>query len=265
MLLSPLYLLTCAKEKPAVHTGGPVSFVVEYSEKNENLVYKWQIIDQPDESFLSVGQFVMNDGGSKVTFIPDKPGHYKLEAQVLQFGDELALKTFDFDAIQSSSAQSPPTNISKEPKWYIEENEKQSTENMSIEKSANAPEKEAVPMVENVKDVVKEQPSKATSTLSANKLQLKNRGNQIPKNEGRFTIQVTSKKSLQDAELFASALIDDGFDAYIQKAYFKETDEVWFRVRVGSYNSREMAQEVAKNINKSHQIDTWVDFVRIED
>ena len=29
-----------------------------------------------------------------------------------------------------------------------------------------------------------------------------------------------------------------GYDAYIQKAHFEKTDELWYRVRVGAFNSR---------------------------
>ena len=64
--------------------------------------------------------------------------------------------------------------------------------------------------------------------------------------ENRFTIQVGSKKELEDAKTFAAKLIDAGYDAYIQKAYFRDTDEVWFRVRVGSYDNRDTALSVGK-------------------
>ena len=33
-------------------------------------------------------------------------------------------------------------------------------------------------------------------------------------------------------------LIDSGYDAYIQKALFVETNETWYRIRVGSYDKK---------------------------
>jgi cell division protein FtsN len=87
----------------------------------------------------------------------------------------------------------------------------------------------------------------------------------IPFDKSRYTIQVVSKKNLKDAEKMAANLIESGYDAYIQKAYFRDTDEVWFRVRVGSYDNRETALAVAKVIASAMTTDTWVDFVRFED
>ena len=69
---------------------------------------------------------------------------------------------------------------------------------------------------------------------------------------------------MSDAKKFAAQLIDSGYDAYIQKASFKETSEVWYRIRVGSYDKRETATAVAKVLSKTRQEKAWVDFVRYE-
>ena len=90
------------------------------------------------------------------------------------------------------------------------------------------------------------------------------RGASIPYDENRFTIQVGSKKVLADAKKFAAKLIDAGYDAYIQKAVFKETNEVWYRIRVGSYAKRKTASAVAKSLSETQQENAWVDFVRYE-
>ena len=87
----------------------------------------------------------------------------------------------------------------------------------------------------------------------------------IPFDKSRFTIQVASKKNLNDAEKVAANLIESGYDAYIQKAYFRDTDEVWFRVRVGSYDNRDTALAVGKVIADAMTTEVWVDFVRFEE
>jgi len=87
----------------------------------------------------------------------------------------------------------------------------------------------------------------------------------IPFDKSRYTIQVASKKNLKDAEKTAANLIESGYDAYIQKAYFRDTDEVWFRIRVGSYDNRETALAVGKVIASAMTTDVWVDFVRFEE
>ena len=90
------------------------------------------------------------------------------------------------------------------------------------------------------------------------------RGSNIPAKKDRFTIQVISKKRLVDAQKFADKLIKSGYDAYIQKAYFKETEEVWYRVRIGSYDHYNSAQAIANVVSKDIKLAVWVDFVRVD-
>ena len=42
----------------------------------------------------------------------------------------------------------------------------------------------------------------------------------IAERTDRFTIQITSKKMLKDAQLFSQNLIGQGYDSYIQKSVF---------------------------------------------
>ena len=90
------------------------------------------------------------------------------------------------------------------------------------------------------------------------------KGSDIPAERDRFTIQVISKKQLADAQKFADKLIKSGYDAYIQKAYFKETEEVWYRVRIGSYDNYNSAQAIANVVSKDIKLSVWVDFVRLD-
>ena len=87
----------------------------------------------------------------------------------------------------------------------------------------------------------------------------------IPFDKSRYTIQIASKKNLNDAEKVAVNLIESGYDAYIQKAYFRDTDEVWFRVRVGCYDNRDTALSVGKVIADAMTTEVWIDFVRFEE
>jgi len=91
-------------------------------------------------------------------------------------------------------------------------------------------------------------PVKKQTTASKPPVKKKSSRYVIPFDKSRFTIQVASKKNLNDAEKIAANLIESGYDAYIQKAYFRDTDEVWFRVRVGSYDNRDTALAVGKVI-----------------
>ena len=80
----------------------------------------------------------------------------------------------------------------------------------------------------------------------------------------RFTIQIYSEPSLREAEEKMNYLISLGFDAYIQKAYFDDSDELWYRVRVGAYDSKSDALNAAAEINQNIGVVSWVDRVRVD-
>ena len=92
--------------------------------------------------------------------------------------------------------------------------------------------------------------------------QLKKRAS-IAERTDRFTIQITSKKMLKDAQLFSQNLIGQGYDSYIQKVVFN-SDEIWYRVRVGSYDNYNSAKTAADALSSTLEMPTWVDFVRKE-
>ena len=108
-------------------------------------------------------------------------------------------------------------------------------------------------------------PVKTQTTATKPPVKKKSSRYVIPFDKSRFTIQVASKKNLNDSEKIAANLIESGYDAYIQKAYFRDTDEVWFRVRVGSYDNRDTALAVGKVIADAMTTEVWIDFVRFEE
>ena len=68
---------------------------------------------------------------------------------------------------------------------------------------------------------------------------------------------------LRDAQLFSQKMISKGYDSYIQKAIFK-TDQIWYRVRVGSYDNYNSAKAAADALSGELGMKTWVDLVRKE-
>ncbi|MEO2185054.1 MAG: SPOR domain-containing protein, partial [bacterium] len=89
------------------------------------------------------------------------------------------------------------------------------------------------------------------------------KGTSIAAKTDQFTIQITSKRMLNDAQLFSQKLIRKGYDAYIQKALF-DTNKIWYRVRVGSYDNYNSAKAAADVLSEELGMATWVDFVRKE-
>ena len=116
---------------------------------------------------------------------------------------------------------------------------------------------------EETKEIITKAPL-PPKKIPAKKKQSKNRGQSIPFDKNRFTIQISSKKVLSDAKKVAIELIDAGYDAYIQKALFVETNEIWYRIRVGSYDKKETAIAVAKSLSSNRREKAWVDYVRYE-
>ena len=95
------------------------------------------------------------------------------------------------------------------------------------------------------------------------KLKQQKRQASIAERTDRFTIQITSKKMLKDAQLFSQDLIRQGYDSYIQKVVFN-SEEIWYRVRVGSYDNYNSAKTAADALSSELGMPTWVDFVRKE-
>lgn len=246
-------------------TGEAITLQAEIAEDSDDLVYDWVLLDQPDASMLDISHFNFSTDRSIVSFVPDAAGEYTLEVSVSHYGDELSIQSFTLVAEQGEAVPVNPTEPT-EPDWYENENDREwfGEESITEDTIVEVPDiTEIAPVIvhfEKINDEVKT-PS-APPVIKSKPIP---RGLNIPKNEGRFTIQIVSKKLLADAEVIAAKLINDGFDAYIQKAYFKETDEVWFRVRVGSYDSRTTALSFAKTISESRGTTTWVDYVRYEE
>ena len=74
-----------------------------------------------------------------------------------------------------------------------------------------------------------------------------------------YTIQVAAWPSLEQARINQLKLIEEGVDAYIQRNYRKEKDEVWYRVRIGNFSDKIKAQEMQKQIESITGFQSWLD------
>ncbi len=261
VFISILIILSgCGKDARSGNTGEAIELNAYISEDSDDLDYVWNIVNQPDASLLNPSTFSYSEDRSTVTFIPDKPGKYELEVIIFQYGDELSVQTFVINVEEGEAIPPPVETVVKEEEWVEDDRDNKwlEEEEIVIEETV-----QEIPETAEVAEVIKET-EKAPPPPPPPKPIIRP-GSTIPKISERFTIQVASKKALSDAETVAASLIDDGYDAYIQKAYFKETDEVWFRIRIGSYDNRETATQVAKSISEKRGLSTWVDFVRYEE
>ena len=272
--------ISCSKENNTVALGETINVSAKIPEESQDLEFIWELTSVPENSFIDNNNIQMGDTNSSVDFTPDTPGTYSLEVSIFQYNDEISTESFSYNVVplesneneeteenmvvveEDSSAVSDLLVDNSEPKWYDAE---------SIDDVLDEVKKTPLKQDVEVK-LIKEEPTVKKTILKPNKKTSKKiikkpkkvRGSSIPFDKDRFTIQVGSKKFLSDAKKFAAQLIDSGYDAYIQKASFKETNEVWYRIRVGSYDKRETATAVAKVLSKTRQEKAWVDFVRYE-
>jgi cell division septation protein DedD len=253
--------------------GEAISITADNPDETADVDYTWILIDQPDGSLINSSDLSPFNDGSKMTFEPDYPGDYTVDVVVSKYGDEISNQSFAFSIIHLSDAEDAAEEIEEdEEEWlnedlddeYVEEEEldEDLAEEEFVDDDEYIAEQEEnnnpVPVIESPvatpapKPVVKAKPLPPKRTAT------------IPAKTDRYTIQVVSKKMLKDADQYAERLISQGYDAYIQKVIFEETDEIFYRVRIGSYDNMNAAYETAKSVSKKLGLATWVDFVRKE-
>ena len=301
LIFSLFLLVNCGGTKGEGSVGDVTVVQGELPEDTESIDLFWSITGQPDASKLSIQDLVFNNDKSEMSFTPDAPGKYQFELEIFQYGDELETQKFTYtvDSIEPlvADALDEETDTDDSEDWLDEELDDETYEDDMDEYSEYdyneledeedyVDEYESGDNVENNETVSEENieqqnnelttlemasKKEASSTVNtqstATKPPVKKKSSRyiIPFDKSRFTIQVASKKNLNDAEKIAANLIESGYDAYIQKAYFRDTDEVWFRVRVGSYDNRDTALSVGKVISDAITTEVWIDFVRFED
>ncbi len=269
-------LFGCAEKNPSSIVGEAVTATVLVPEEGVDLEYLWEFTNLPDNSNISNSDIQAGDDNISVIFIPDVSGNYGLEVSIFQYNDEISTQSFSFDVIgeemialnediigiDTETSDDPSQNdkiiSDDEPKWYDSE---------SVSELVTAMEKDSIisdPIIEKTPKKEFKKAASAPVKKPVKKKRTKIRGKSIPFDKNRFTIQIASKKILSDAKKVAMELIDAGYDAYIQKALFVETNETWYRIRVGSYDKKETAIAVAKTLSNNRSEKAWVDYVRYE-
>ena len=299
LITGSLLLMNCGGKRGEGIIGEIIHVNGELPEETESIDLFWTINSQPDASKLSMKTLEFSKDKSKMSFTPDAVGKYVFEMEIFQYGDELETQkfTYNVDSIEplvTSETEDEALAEEEDKDWLEEEYEEEleydededydyaeeSEEDEDYDYAEESEEdedydyaKESMDNEEKDKDIEETEiaaaeitpPEVAPKSTAVKPAKKKSPRYIIPFDKSRYTIQVVSKKNLRDAEKTAANLIESGYDAYIQKAYFRDTDEVWFRVRVGSYDNRETALAVGKVIASAMTTDIWVDFVRFED
>ena len=266
--------IACSKQSPTTLVGEAIIANVANPEEGLDLEYLWEFTNLPDQSSISNSDIDSGEDDLSITFIPDVPGTYSLEVSVFQYNDEISTQSFHFEVLDNENLVSDikdESNISESdeilaknddplyrsdaPKWFESEDIFEITTKMENDKLLPKPQ-----IKEDSERIIPSSPKKVETKKTTKSI----RGQSIPYDKNRFTIQIASKKELSDAKQVAVDLIDAGYDAYIQKALFKETNETWYRIRVGSYQNKDTAIAVAESLSKNRPEKAWVDYVRLE-
>ena len=258
------------------YVGESISITADNPEEGKDVDYNWTLANQPDGSLMNSTDLFASDDGQKMSFIPDYPGDYSVEVVVSQYGDDIANQTFAFSIIdpnkQEEEVEGEESQDEVNEEWLNEDLEKES--DVVIEEEEESDESDYDEEVEDDVDSDDQEEEEendndvpvikiiTSTSVQAKAIQPK-KGASIAAKTDQFTIQITSNRILSDAQLFSQKMISKGYDAYIQKALF-DTDKIWYRVRVGSYDNYNSAKAAADVLSEELGMATWVDFVRKE-
>ena len=239
-----------------------------HPEENGSFDFQWSIIAQPDASNLSKKNLIFNTDNSVMTFIPDVEGNYIFQVSISQYNDELSVQSFPFNISANLIAEDQENgdqvievaSSSNDIDAWLQEKIEQ--EDKPVIKSPHPPPSPPVKKISQKpvlkKSEPKKQPIKNTSTKKTKS------GPAASSNKKRFTVQIGSKQSFNEAKAIASEFIEIGYDAYIEKSFIKMKNQFWYRVRVGSYDNYDTAVSLATTISTTKNVPTWVDNVRNE-
>ena len=268
-----LIFFACGNSGIEGYVDEPITITAENPEEGKDVDYFWTLADLPDGSLMNSGDLISSDEGQEMVFTPDYPGDYSVEVVISQYGDEISNQTFAFLIMDPSERDAVSDEDSEEPEnedWLNEEMDEEIDDDEEDDEEDDLYEEDEE--IDDEEDDLDEDDESGNKTpvakmTAANAVTAKaseqKKGTSIAARTDRFTIQITSKKMLKDAQLFSQKLISKGYDAYIQKVVFK-TDEIWYRVRVGSYDNHNSAKAAADDLSGELGMATWVDFVRKE-
>ena len=94
--------------------------------------------------------------------------------------------------------------------------------------------------------------------------QKRNKQSASKKENIHYAIQVAAWPSLEQARINQLKLIEEGVEAYIQRNYRKEKDEVWYRVRIGNFSDKINAQKMKEQIESITGVESWLDEIPME-
>lgn len=252
-ILLMLGLTGCAKKQTAVV--GEVIDIAVGKTSGTIAKYLWAFKTKPSDSKLDPRDFLPSDDAEAVSFVPDVPGAYEVIVAMVDANGKESNEIFEFEVTMPDGAdnakQIEVTEVKEDtvPKTPVQD--------ANVKEAASDNWKNAPAPTADQKKAYRPAASKPAQQTPASQS-----ANLIPKKKDVFTIQIASFKTYDKAQQVSNALKSKGFDAMVQRAYFKDKDEIWYRVRVGNFTEKAKAREQLATIQKSGKFDGWIDNVR---
>ncbi|SUZ88965.1 uncharacterized protein METZ01_LOCUS41819, partial [marine metagenome] len=204
-------------------------FSQDYHNDAENYTFKWEPPVGPSKMVVPFD--LKND---MLIFSPKLEGDYQIHLSITDISDEvIAEEMFYYRAI---------------------------AETIEVAIAKPNPEEDITKQISTVNEPKKKTRAK-TNINQQSKTRKKQNKESTNIDNVHYTIQVAAWPSLEHARLDQLKLIEEGMDAYIQRHYRNEDDQVWYRVRIGNFKSKENASIVQKQIESITHAETWLDIL----
>ncbi|MBN2279045.1 MAG: SPOR domain-containing protein [Candidatus Marinimicrobia bacterium] len=250
ILILSIFMVSCESEKVIPgEAGSPVYLVPEIETSSDTLgcTFSWSFMERPLQSNLSVLSFQPSSNGYNIYFIPDVPGDYRVKCEVLTPDQKLKKETVFLCKIKGEAvAQVTQANL---PEETTDNSELSEAEPIYLEDD-NPSQRISEPVKEMAEPVVKPKTESQTQPARVDE-----------KEEGIYTIQISSFKSFAAAEKEMKELKEMGLDdVYIKRVNIPSKGGTWYRVRTNSFQDQAKAREMLNIIKtKYHRESAWID------
>ena len=254
ILLSFLILSTCGArtEDPTQRSGTagqPVYLSVQPNHLQVNQMVEWHFTQVPEGIILTQYDFDPSPRSQQVVFTPPDTGVYKITYTIKEMSGNPVLRkpfTLNVDRVEVSRLAADTVQNEKSP------------DDAAAATSLARDDQVAQQQQDFTPDASSNNAPDQTGSTS-------NQAGTLQKIPDRYTVQVAAWKSFSEAESMASRLKQQGYKAYIQRVQFPDTGEIWYRVRIGSYESAAAARTLKnqiENLSLLRNQNVWVDFQR---
>lgn len=262
-----LCITGCAKKEVLNGVVGKplhLSAILDSPEDTTGATFQWTFVSKPFESNLDILSFQPDSRLFNVYFIPDIQGEYIVQYTLYGPDGEIQDKNEFTCSVAPGDTSYVPTAMPEV--TYLEEDttaamptEPETT--YAVAETEPAPKEE-----ERIEPKQYEPPSSAVAPSPAPPSKPKVvKGKNIPKVSGKFTIQISSYQSYERAEKAVRMLQDLGLDIYIQRTFFSESNEHWYRIRTGTFDSYQDAKQALQDLQSVVPNENpWIDAVREE-